>query len=159
MNHNYTCTCTMCDRLTQAARETTLPRVIPLSEVRVGDTVRVEWPEGDVTLSSTAVVVRIDDIGNLRSAAHRIIGPWYMSGRGDLTVHLLDRPAPSLPTEPGSVIVDATIRGVEGCTAICEGEDIWTTVDYVEGYLFHDPRDITAWTPARIVADGEPVTL
>ena len=159
MIHTPTRTCTMCDRLTQAARETTLPRVIPLPEVRVGDTVRVEWPYGDVTVSRTAVVARIDGDGDMCSSAGVLIGPWYTSGRASVVVHLLDRPAPSLPTEPGSMIVDATIRDVEGCTATRDGEGRWVTTDPVDGYRYHRPEYITAWTPARLVADGEPVTL
>ena len=76
-----------------------------------------------------------------------------------VVVHLLDRPAPSLPTEPGSAIVDATIRGVEGCTAMLDPDGDWCTPGDANGFRYHRPEHVTAWTPARLVADGEPVTL
>src|SRR5690606_3686021 len=60
---------------------------------------------------------------------------------------------PELPTEPGSVIVNATIRGVEGQTAILYPEGDWFTTECVEGYYHHDPEHITAWEPGRIVPD------
>ncbi|ROR94034.1 hypothetical protein EDD28_3464 [Salana multivorans] len=131
----------------------------------MGDTVRVEWTEDDVTPSRTGVVAGIDGDGTLRSPSCRAIGPYtlrQLAGRtvvrADLIVYLLDRPAPTLPTEPGSMIVDATIRGIEGRTAILNDCGIWNTPRNVRGHRSHSPEHITAWTPARIVADGEPVT-
>lgn len=153
MNHDCT-GCTMCRDETT----TTLPRVIPLSEVRVGDTVRVEWPDVDVTLSRTAVVAVIDGCGDLRASSLRPIGPQYTSGRASVVVHLLDRPAPSLPTEPGDVIVDATIRGVEGCTAMLDLDGGWLTPGDVNGFRYHRPEHVTAWRNAEIRPVGEPVT-
>lgn len=58
-----------------------------------------------------------------------------------------------LPTEPGSVIVNATIRGVEGQTAILDTSGAWFTPGGVDGW-WHAPEHITAWTPARIVPEG-----
>lgn len=128
----------------------TLPRVIPLSEVRVGDTVRVV-DEG--------VVTRIDNDLDLLTVGDRNVyigGPNLMSR--PVTVELVDRPALSLPTHEGAAIVDATIRGVEGCTATRDGKGRWVTADLVAGFCYHRPEHVTAWTPAQVVADGEPVT-
>jgi len=71
------------------------------------------------------------------------------------------REVPDLPTEPGSVIVNATIRGVEGQTAIRLGDinwvgtRTWVTTTRVEDYWYHAPEDITAWEPGRIVPEGQ----
>src|SRR5690606_39074508 len=62
---------------------------------------------------------------------------------------------PDLPTEPGSVIVNATIRGVEGLTAILDPEGDWFTTERIAGHYYHDPEDITAWEPARIVSEED----
>lgn len=63
----------------------------------------------------------------------------------------------TLPTEPGSIIVNATIRGVEGQTAILDPEGDWFTTTCVEDYWYHDPEDITYWEPydmGRIVPEA-----
>lgn len=69
------------------------------------------------------------------------------------------REVPDLPTEPGSVIVNATIRGTEGVTAFLSASawepDVyrWISGDRIEGTREHDRANITAWTPARIVPE------
>src|SRR5690606_20870675 len=51
------------------------------------------------------------------------------------TVVRATREVPDLPTEPGSVIVNATIRGETGHTAILTPEgDCWLTFKTVNGY-------------------------
>lgn len=64
-----------------------------------------------------------------------------------------DRP---LPTKAGSVIVDATIQGEKGHTAILPDEGgLWYAMTRAEGARYHRADGITEWTPARIVADEE----
>lgn len=81
-------------------------------------------------------------------------------GDGYWTFVRATREVPDLPTEPGSVITKATIRGVPGQTAIRLGDinwvgaRTWVTTTRVEDYWFHAPEDITAWEPGRIVPEG-----
>jgi len=65
------------------------------------------------------------------------------------------REVPDLPTEPGSVIVNATIKGVSGLTAILDQDGLrrtWLVVGHPISQ-FASAEDIAAWTPARIVAE------
>lgn len=137
-----------------------LPRTIALSEVRAGDRVRVEWSheDGDRTFATTGTFASIDEDGDPLTAAGAVIGPNYLYQYTDAMVTLLDRPAPPLPTEPGSVIVDATIRGVPGQVAMLRTDGDWATPGLVGDLRWHHPEHITAWTPALVVTDGEPVT-
>jgi hypothetical protein len=66
------------------------------------------------------------------------------------------RPGPTLPTEPGLVITNATIRGVPGCTAIRHDGTMfpWMTPTPVGGYYGHAGEHITAWTEADITPRG-----
>src|SRR5690606_2954904 len=80
--------------------------------------------------------------------------PGRAVGHHDWTFVRATRVVSDLPTEPGSVIVNATIRGVEEQTAILVGTGnwvtrTWVTTTLVEDHWYHDPEHITAWEPAR----------
>lgn len=65
-------------------------------------------------------------------------------------------PKRSLPTEPGSVIMNATIRGEEGHMAVLQDRGEWVSVDSALGYYAHRERHITGFTVAKVVpADAE----
>ena len=64
------------------------------------------------------------------------------------------REVPDLPTEPGSVITNATIRGTEGVTAFLAWNGEWQCDRGTgSGFNWANPEQITAWTPARIVPE------
>lgn len=67
------------------------------------------------------------------------------------------REAPALPTDPGSVITNATIRGEAGHTAILDDYGDWFTPRTVGsgGFYLHAPEHITAWEPGRIVPEED----
>ena len=66
------------------------------------------------------------------------------------------REAPSLPTEPGSVILVTECRGErvdEPVLAMMISEGEWVTFGHMfVGYYWYLPEDITEWTPAKVVA-------
>lgn len=64
-------------------------------------------------------------------------------------------PKPVLPTEPGSVIIDATILGRTGHTALLRDNGDWLTAILVAGSYAHGPWEITEFTVAKVVAADE----
>lgn len=65
------------------------------------------------------------------------------------------RPAPSLPTEPGAVILITECRGErvnEPVVAVRNGEGTWWSHGRgFDGCNWHGPEDITEWTLAKVV--------
>lgn len=119
----------------------------------------------------TADAYRIDNDGYLAIKAGTDEIVVRAPGRWDaVEVHgqpgpAKDTPAPQLPTEPGSVIVDVTVADLPSASWALRAPstpEIWRVFaangDYIE--LIH-PRDlnrIAAWTPGKVVADGPAVT-
>ena len=131
-------------------------RQIKLEEVRVGDRIRVEWMERDILHAETATVANIGSYGGLISKEEWFIGPTYIQkrirGGEPITITLLDRPKPKLPTEVGSVIHVSECRG-EVCDtlAIFDNDGVWHTPIVVAGDYHHSPHHITAWEPRNVV--------
>lgn len=120
-----------------------------VEDVRVGDVVVVA--RGDATATG-----RVHDVSRGPNV-HLTVAylPFtVIVGEDHWTFVRATREGPDLPTEPGSVIVNATIRGVEGQTAIRDPEGDWFTTTCVEDYYYHAPEHITAWEPARVVPEG-----
>ena len=73
---------------------------------------------------------------------------------GGKSLFLIDRPKPQLPIEVGSVIVNATIRGVPGQVATlvdAYAGQFWQTSITLAGMYAHDPEHITEWTLGKVV--------
>ena len=129
-------------------------------DVRVGDRIRIEWMADDILRAETGTVAEIDMDGDFRSQAGWLIGTAYIKeriNRGEqITITLLDRPKPKLPTEVGSVIHVSECRGVECdtlamlCEEFCE-DKLWRTARWVGGYRYHESRHITACEPRNVV--------
>ena len=125
-----------------------------VEDVRAGDVVTI-------TRNGTTVVGKIRDVEHgdythldiAALSSRLIVGDDYWWTFVSATREVPD--LPDLPTEPGSVIVNATIRGVEGLTAILDPEGDWFTTERIDGHYYHDPEDITAWEPARIVSEED----
>ena len=122
-----------------------------VEDIQPGD--RVTLTCNDTTVVGTVRDVTHGDATHLTIATLPCVliaggGHWWTFVRA--TREVLD-----LPTEEGSVIVNATIRGVEGRTAILDDDGYWVTTTLVGGYRFHEPKVITAWEPGRIVPEGE----
>ena len=131
-------------------------RQIKLEEVRVGDRIRVEWMVGDVFQTRTGSVAEIDGDGDPWTQEARFIGPAYIQKRVNkgeqITITLLDRPKPKLPTEVGSVIHVSECRG-EKCDvlAMLDDDGWWHTPIKVARDSFHISSDITEWEPRNVV--------
>ena len=129
--------------------------IIQYDDVRIGDRIRVEWMVSDLLHAETGTVAKIHTDGDLSTQA-RFIGPEYIQERinngEQITITLLERPKPKLPTEVGSVIHVSECRDVECDTLAMLGYDRWwyTPVPVI-GYSFHDPSDITKWEPREFV--------
>ena len=125
-------------------------------DVRVGDRIRVEWMKGDVFKTWTGTIALIDGDGDPWTQEDWLIGPTFIQERinkGErITITLLDRPKPKLPTEVGSVIHVSECRG-EVCDtlAIFDSGGWWNTAESVDGRSFHSPSNITEWEPRNVV--------
>lgn len=89
-----------------------------------------------------------------------IDGEWY--NPDDLT--LIERPAPPLPTEPGTTGT-ATVRGVPGVRVMRTRQDestgprLWVSERYVGSYFWHADSDLADFVPDPMFkADMEPET-
>lgn len=123
---------------------------------------------------TSRVDLRVGDIATFTYQGHEFTGPLWNGIRDDLTLgdtlvrfpmgtwsHYFEfvratRPAPSLPTEPGSVILVSECRGErvdEPVLAMMISEGEWVTFGHMfAGYDWYLPEDITEWTPAKVVA-------
>lgn len=119
--------------------------------------------DGDrVTLTRDGTVLT-GEVFRVRHGSARTY--FEMTGMGDMSVaraggawvfHAATREVPDLPTEPESVIVNATIRGEAGHTAFLSDGGGWFTLRPVgAGHYRHSSEHITAWEPGRVVPNFE----
>ena len=125
-------------------------------DIHVGDSIRVEWMVDDILYSQTGTVAEIDKNGDFQTKSELVIGPAYIKERirkgEQITITLLDRHKPKLPTEVGSVIHVSEYRGVKCDTlAILNHYGTWYTPTPVERHSFHNHSDITEWEPRNVV--------
>lgn len=128
-------------------------KIARIEDIRLGDHVTLVW-NGDATATVSGTVRSEGSVRYLVVADRPFLlgdGPqdWHVAVA---TREVPD--APPLPTEPGSVIVNATIRGEAGHTAFLDDGGAWRSLRLASGYYFHDPEHVTAWEPARIVPEG-----
>ena len=125
-------------------------------DVRVGDRIRVEWMVDDVLHAETGTIAKIDGGGDFHTKSEWFIGPLYIKARirkgEQITITLLDRPKPKLPTEVGSVIHVSECQGkvCDVLAMLCD-DGLWCTPTPVAGYSYHSPSNITAWEPRNVV--------
>lgn len=122
-----------------------------VEDVRAGD--RVTLTRNGTTVSGTVRDVTHGDTNHCFYIAS--LQDILIVGDGGWTLVNATREVPGLPTEPGSVIVNATIRGEAGHTAILNTNGDWFTTTHVEGYWCHTPEHVTEWEPARVVHEGD----
>ena len=143
----------------EPAPEPTL--VTDLSTLRPGDV--IELRRGDITTRGTVGKVYTVS-GGEATRVDWITTPDGQTLWSDLflslqrfELYLVSTAKPALPTEPGSVLTRAVIRGeeVEGPIALDHDGD-WRAPRKVKGFLYHRPESITDWTIGRVVeADAE----
>ena len=131
--------------MTESSTERTAGHPIAFEDVRVGDTIERRWTSKGVAYSERGTVAKIDG-SHLDTAEGGAIVYQYRSRE----LLLIDRPKPQLPIEAGSVIVNATIRGVPGQVAVWDG-GYWVTFPPVAGRPYHCPEHITDWTLGKVV--------
>ena len=123
-----------------------------VEDVRAGDVVTLSYQGHEFT-----GVAWVDpDSGGLNVGPEGI--KWYRQDGpvADIASFVrATREVSDLPVEYGSVITKATVRGVEGQTVILDPEGDWFTTECIDGHYYHDPEDITAWEPARIVSEED----
>ncbi|WP_102508170.1 hypothetical protein [Sanguibacter massiliensis] len=117
--------------------------------------------------------LRVGDVATFAYRGHEFSGPlWkredgrlFLGGEivryaigvwsGYFTFVRATREAPSLPTEPGSVILVTECHGERldpPVLAVCDGDGEWLTLARaIDGSRWHLPKHITAWTPAKVV--------
>ena len=136
--------------MTESSTERTAGRPIAWEDARVGDTIEQRWTSKGVACSERGTVAKID--GSYLDTAEGGAIAYQYEPRGLL---LIDRPKPELPTEVGSVIVNATIRGVPGQVATlvdAYAGQFWRTSITLAGMYAHDPEHITEWTLGKVVS-------
>ena len=131
--------------MTESSTERAAGRPIAWEDVRVGDTIERRWTSRGITYSERGTVAKIDG-----AYLHAAEGGAIASHYGGKSPFLIDRPKPELPIEVGSVIVNATIRGVPGQVAVWDG-GYWATFPPVAGRPYHRPEHITEWTLGKVV--------
>ena len=125
---------------------------------------------------STIEITRVEDLreGDMVTLSwdgHEFTGPAWPDGDIGLSVGLSSvaggschfvratREVPDLPTSRGAVIRDVVVAGVSKCyqIGICRrgGWDIYRDGDVLRSV---GGEEIVAWTPAKVVADGEQVS-
>ena len=125
--------------------------ITDLAEVRPGDWVKAEylyrgrahplegeaWEDGDGYLCVGVTIIRLEDGGN----------PSY------IRFISASRPAPALPTEPGSVILASKVRDVEldPPMVLFRGHDVWWSPRHIKGCVWHRSRHVQEWAPAEVV--------
>ena len=135
--------------MTESSTERAAGRPIAFDDVRVGDTIEQRWTSKGVAYSKLGTVAKIDG-AYLDTAEGGVVASQYKSKK----LLLIDRPKPELPTEVGSVIVNATIRGVSGQVATLVetyGGQFWRTSITLAGVYAHDLEHITEWTLGKVV--------
>ena len=135
--------------MTESSTERAAGHPIAWEDVRVGDTIERRWTRWGVAYSGWGTVAKIDGT-YIRAAEGGAVASQY----GVDSLFLIDRPKQELPIEVGSVIVNATIRGVPGQVATLMetyGGQFWRTSITLAGVYAHDPEHITEWTLGKVV--------
>ena len=135
--------------MTESSTERAAGHPIAWEDVRVGDTIERRWTSNGITYSERGTVAKI-----VGAHLHAAEGGAVASQYGGKSMFLIDCPKPQLPIEVGSVIVNATIRGVPGQVATLVetyGGQFWRTSITLAGVYAHDPEYITEWTLGKVV--------
>ena len=78
----------------------------------------------------------------------------------EVTGHKFAPEPKPLPTEPGSVAIATEVQGVKGkWRMVRDDEEDWFSPVKIHGNHWHRPEHITAWTPVRVVPEGEPIDV
>ena len=128
------------------------PRVISFDQTQEGDTlqVRKKKKKKGITFSRDS-----EGIASFQSE-----GGWFTEERGQLVTHtatviyLMHRPAPPLPTTPGTVFRATEMYGQTvdvvvfvRVNGLFKTQRAYTTDRLIDGSQHHDGINITAWEP------------
>ena len=122
-------------------------------EIRMGD-ITTRGPVGKVHTVSDGETTRVDRVTT--PDGQTLWSDIYINFRRP-KVYLVSTARPPLPTEPGSVLTRAVIRGeeVEG-PIILDRDGDWRAPRPVAGCWYHRSHHVTDWTIGRVVeADAE----
>ena len=126
-------------------------------EVRMGDTT-TRGPVGKVHTVSGGEATRVDWIatpdGQTLWSDGQSLWSDLINRRSE--VYLVSTAKHALPTEPGSVLTRAVIRGEETMGPIVLGDDgWWSSPRKVDGHRIHVEEHITDWTVGKVVKADE----
>ena len=126
--------------------------ITDLAEVRPGDWVKVEYPDRDRARPFEGEAWE-DRSGNLR------VGSSYIrleNGEESTFACFISatRPAPALPTEPGSVILASKVGDVrlDPPVVMIRGSAYWRSAHRIGRQMWHGSDDVQEWVPAEVVA-------
>ena len=126
--------------------------ITDLADVRPGDWVKAEYllRGGKYPFEGEAWE---DRSGHLRVGGTIIR---FEAGGIPSSIRLVSatRPAPALPTEPGSVILASRVRGVEldPPLVMLRRHSGWMSPRPINGCVWHEPERVQEWVPAEVVA-------
>ena len=114
------------------------------NDVKIGDRVTFTYQGHEVVAD-----VYYDEYENVR------VGTNLLYDVNKYVLTNVDRPTRTLPTEPGSVILDVVTDEGEYSIAVKQNDDYWwflpTSPPEDNHYIY--PGDILSFTPARVVPD------
>lgn len=130
---------------------------IKYNDIQKGDTIRRSMTIRDITETRAGVVADKDSEGNWMTDGGSLIS--YIDRAN---FYLIDRPAPPLPTKPGTVFRATEIRGVQCDVKVFVRESlnyfqdiparIYNSATPIDGEASHFARHITAWEPIEVQA-------
>lgn len=125
---------------------------IKFQDIRKGDRIRVAGTFGDLTTTREGVAHHKSPDGTWRTKGECPIvsPPRFKEG----VIHLIDRPKPQLPTEPGSVLLRATLTDGQTVGPLLRGvSGKWFCVypETYAGYLWIHPDGIVDFTLGEVV--------
>lgn len=131
-------------------------------DIQKGDTVRAIIDKNGVIITREGTVHELDKYW-WRNADRSAIAPSpEATSYPNPTIHILSRPTPQLPTQPGSAIWimegQYDLNVVTNKPAILDSERSWVSFNEDGNTVWLDPEHITTWEPLNhVTTHGRPV--
>ncbi|MDN5670057.1 MAG: hypothetical protein L0G87_16855 [Renibacterium salmoninarum] len=127
-------------------------KMIKANEVRVGDSIRTSTSINGIKTTRELQVSTIEDFGRTLAFETKEFGETFVSEDAD--VELVNRPAPKLPTKPGSLVYVEKFQGEKvdpPILAILASAGDWVAGGRLpNGADWTPPGKITEWSEATV---------